>query len=138
MASKLLLALSCLLLICAVCADDSLYIRGRQRGPYTVPGVGGVFDNAPGQHTYKDEQGNSFQHKNNGQDFNPRWSSPTQDVATPGNAFRRNPTAASPFNENILSKANNGFTFVHINKGAGASTHIVDGPGTRLTSSAKS
>ncbi|XP_032596930.1 immune-induced peptides isoform X2 [Drosophila grimshawi] len=41
---------------------QQVYIRGQNEGPYQVPGVGGTFQNAPGQgqHVYRDEQGNTY------------------------------------------------------------------------------
>ncbi|XP_037716327.1 immune-induced peptides [Drosophila subpulchrella] len=43
---------------------NEIYIRGQNEGPYTVPGVGGTFQNSPasGQHVYTDEQGNTYTH----------------------------------------------------------------------------
>ncbi|KAI8035887.1 baramicin A1 [Drosophila gunungcola] len=43
---------------------NGIYIRGQNEGPYTVPGVGGTFQNSPssGQHVYTDEQGNTYSH----------------------------------------------------------------------------
>ncbi|XP_017051289.1 immune-induced peptides [Drosophila ficusphila] len=41
---------------------NQVYIRGQNEGPYTVPGVGGQFQNSPqrGEHVYTDEQGNTY------------------------------------------------------------------------------
>ncbi|XP_033152886.1 immune-induced peptides [Drosophila mauritiana] len=43
---------------------NGIYIRGQNEGPYTVPGVGGTFQNSPssGQHSYTDEHGNTYTH----------------------------------------------------------------------------
>ncbi|XP_070134240.1 baramicin A1 isoform X2 [Drosophila bipectinata] len=43
---------------------NGVYIRGQNEGPYTVPGVGGTFQNSPGNghHSYTDEQGNTYTH----------------------------------------------------------------------------
>ncbi|XP_016977364.1 immune-induced peptides [Drosophila rhopaloa] len=43
---------------------NGIYIRGQNEGPYTVPGVGGTFQNSPssGQHVYTDDQGNTYTH----------------------------------------------------------------------------
>ncbi|KAH8402454.1 hypothetical protein KR009_012039 [Drosophila setifemur] len=42
-----------------------VYIRGQNEGTYTVPGVGGQFQNnhAQGEHSYTDEQGNTYVHR---------------------------------------------------------------------------
>ncbi|KAH8305982.1 hypothetical protein KR018_007806, partial [Drosophila ironensis] len=47
---------------------NGVYIRGQNDGPYTVPGVDGTFRNSPGsgQHSYTDEQGNTYTHTSRG------------------------------------------------------------------------
>ncbi|KAH8253124.1 hypothetical protein KR032_003639 [Drosophila birchii] len=44
---------------------NQVYIRGQNEGTYSVPGVGGQFQNSPSQgaHVYTDEQGNTFVHR---------------------------------------------------------------------------
>ncbi|XP_020817823.1 immune-induced peptides-like [Drosophila serrata] len=46
---------------------NQVYIRGQNEGTYSVPGVGGQFQNSPSQgaHVYTDEQGNTFVHRKN-------------------------------------------------------------------------
>ncbi|KAH8245896.1 hypothetical protein KR038_011202 [Drosophila bunnanda] len=46
---------------------NQVYIRGQNEGTYSVPGVGGQFQNSPsqGSHVYTDEQGNTFVHRKN-------------------------------------------------------------------------
>ncbi|XP_017132026.2 immune-induced peptides [Drosophila elegans] len=46
---------------------NQVYIRGQNEGPYTVPGVGGQFQNSPqrGEHVYTDELGNTFVNRKN-------------------------------------------------------------------------
>eukprot|EP00099_Drosophila_melanogaster_P025996 NP_726103.1 uncharacterized protein Dmel_CG30285 [Drosophila melanogaster] len=43
---------------------NGIYIRGQNEGPYTVPEMGGTFQNSPssGQHSYTDEHGNTYTH----------------------------------------------------------------------------
>ncbi|EDW91203.1 immune-induced peptides [Drosophila yakuba] len=53
---------------------NGIYIRGENEGPYTVPGVDGIFQNSNGQHSYTDEQGNTYIHSSTG---NARTHSPT-------------------------------------------------------------
>ncbi|XP_043642676.1 immune-induced peptides [Drosophila teissieri] len=48
---------------------SGIYIRGHNEGPYTVPGVEGVFQNSNGQHVYTDEQGNTYAHASSGKKF---------------------------------------------------------------------
>ncbi|KAM8713533.1 hypothetical protein ACLKA7_013797 [Drosophila subpalustris] len=96
MASYLLLGLCGLLLFCAVVdsqknndgglqtgyggrgnappvligpPDSQVYIRGRNDGPYSVPGVPGVFQHSSsggGAHVYTDDQGNTYSHQKKG------------------------------------------------------------------------
>ncbi|XP_068146607.1 baramicin A1-like isoform X2 [Drosophila tropicalis] len=46
---------------------QQVYIRGQNEGPYQVDGVGGTFQNSPnhGEHTYTDEQGNTYVNRKN-------------------------------------------------------------------------
>jgi len=46
---------------------NQVYIRGQNEGTYSVPGVGGQFENAPrrGEHVYTDELGNTFVNRKN-------------------------------------------------------------------------
>ncbi|XP_064536042.1 uncharacterized protein LOC135426714 isoform X2 [Drosophila montana] len=47
--------------------SQQVLIRGQNEGSYQVPGVAGTFQNTPGgSHSYTDEQGNTYVHKNNG------------------------------------------------------------------------
>ncbi|XP_034478989.1 immune-induced peptides [Drosophila innubila] len=93
MASYLLLGLCGFLLFCAVVdsqnahegyggqrgnappvligpPESQVYIRGRNDGPYTVPGVDGVFQHSSsgGAHVYTDAQGNTYSHQKKGAD----------------------------------------------------------------------
>ncbi|KAH8300010.1 hypothetical protein KR044_008499, partial [Drosophila immigrans] len=49
-------------------ADDEVYVRGRNEGTYTVPGVKGTFGYSAsgGQHVYSDGQGTTFTHQRGG------------------------------------------------------------------------
>ncbi|KAH8340151.1 hypothetical protein KR067_011177, partial [Drosophila pandora] len=46
---------------------NQVYIRGQNEGTYSVPGVGGVFENSGsrGEHVYTDDSGNTFVHRKN-------------------------------------------------------------------------
>ncbi|XP_039482842.1 immune-induced peptides [Drosophila santomea] len=46
---------------------NQVYIRGQNEGTYSVPGVGGQFENAPqrGEHVYTDDLGNTFVNRKN-------------------------------------------------------------------------
>ncbi|EDW72060.1 uncharacterized protein Dwil_GK10645, isoform A [Drosophila willistoni] len=46
---------------------QQVYIRGQNPGPYQVDGVGGTFQNSPnrGEHSYTDEQGNTYVNRKN-------------------------------------------------------------------------
>ncbi|XP_017077283.1 immune-induced peptides [Drosophila eugracilis] len=46
---------------------NQVYIRGQNEGTYSVPGVGGQFQNSPqqGAHVYTDELGNTFVNRKN-------------------------------------------------------------------------
>uniref|UniRef100_A0A6P4EE26 Immune-induced peptides-like n=1 Tax=Drosophila rhopaloa TaxID=1041015 RepID=A0A6P4EE26_DRORH len=46
---------------------NQVYIRGQNEGSYSVPGVGGQFQNSPqkGEHVYTDDLGNTFVNRKN-------------------------------------------------------------------------
>ncbi|KAH8416016.1 hypothetical protein KR222_006408, partial [Zaprionus bogoriensis] len=68
-----------------------VYIRGQNDGAYSVPGVGGTFQNAAGEHVYQDEQGNTFVHRRKGAGS---ADAPRHSISGPGLAATRGGQAA--------------------------------------------
>ncbi|ALC41581.1 IM10, partial [Drosophila busckii] len=99
---------------------EQVYIRGQNEGPYTVPGVGGTFQNsAGGVHAYTDERGNTYVHNKNG-----GKGQSTHSISGPDLVAHRGPPSAGG---NPSTGDYRGSRQTHISRGDGRSVSY--GPG---------